>query len=151
MVRAHPDPPVCGWALGGRRADGGVAQLGEHLLCKQGVNGSIPLSSTIFGLSYVVLIGAHPNVQCGCLGVLSQDSCCSLTIRRVESVVGGKHRSCLGASRLGANQAGLGASGKGDAPCHQQHLIASPGLDLCRAICTDARRGITRILMKIEL
>jgi hypothetical protein len=25
---------------------GGLAQLGEHLLCKQGVNGSIPLSST---------------------------------------------------------------------------------------------------------
>ena len=28
---------------------GALAQLGEHLLCKQGVNGSIPLSSTIFG------------------------------------------------------------------------------------------------------
>ena len=26
--------------------DGGVAQLGEHLLCKQGVRGSIPLIST---------------------------------------------------------------------------------------------------------
>jgi hypothetical protein len=26
---------------------GAVAQLGEHLLCKQGVNGSIPFSSTI--------------------------------------------------------------------------------------------------------
>ncbi len=26
---------------------GGLAQLGEHLLCKQGVNGSIPLASTI--------------------------------------------------------------------------------------------------------
>ena len=33
----------------GLRADriGAVAQLGEHLLCKQGVSGSIPLSSTI--------------------------------------------------------------------------------------------------------
>ena len=29
------------------RAPGDVAQLGEHLLCKQGVSGSIPLSSTI--------------------------------------------------------------------------------------------------------
>ena len=29
------------------RADGAVAQLGEHLLCKQGVTGSIPVSSTI--------------------------------------------------------------------------------------------------------
>ena len=30
----------------GDRTDGAVAQLGEHLLCKQGVSGSIPLSST---------------------------------------------------------------------------------------------------------
>ena len=28
--------------------DGGIAQLGEHLLCKQGVNGSIPFVSTSF-------------------------------------------------------------------------------------------------------
>ena len=30
----------------GVELDGAVAQLGEHLLCKQGVSGSIPLSST---------------------------------------------------------------------------------------------------------
>jgi hypothetical protein len=36
MVRTHPDPPN----------HGGLAQLGEHLLCKQGVVGSIPSSST---------------------------------------------------------------------------------------------------------
>ena len=29
---------------------GGIAQLGEHLLCKQGVSGSIPLISTNMGL-----------------------------------------------------------------------------------------------------
>ena len=29
-------------------ANGGLAQLGEHLLCKQGVVGSIPSSSTTF-------------------------------------------------------------------------------------------------------
>ena len=29
---------------------GAVAQLGEHLLCKQGVTGSIPVSSTILPL-----------------------------------------------------------------------------------------------------
>ena len=29
--------------------NGGLAQLGEHLLCKQGVVGSIPSSSTILG------------------------------------------------------------------------------------------------------
>ena len=33
----------------GHRANGGVAQLGEHLLCKQGVIGSIPFTSTNFG------------------------------------------------------------------------------------------------------
>ena len=37
MVRIHPDPPVF---------IGGVAQLGERLLCKQEVIGSIPFSST---------------------------------------------------------------------------------------------------------
>ena len=37
MVRTHPDPPAI---------IGGVAQLGEHLLCKQGVVGSIPVTST---------------------------------------------------------------------------------------------------------
>jgi hypothetical protein len=30
--------------------DGRVAQLGEHLLCKQGVTGSIPVTSTTFSL-----------------------------------------------------------------------------------------------------
>jgi hypothetical protein len=29
---------------------GAVAQLGEHLLCKQGVGGSSPLSSTSFNI-----------------------------------------------------------------------------------------------------
>ena len=29
---------------------GGIAQLGEHLLCKQGVIGSIPIISTNMGL-----------------------------------------------------------------------------------------------------
>ena len=30
------------------RKNGGIAQLGEHLPCKQGVIGSIPIISTIF-------------------------------------------------------------------------------------------------------
>ena len=38
MVRIHPDPPI---------TIGGVAQLGERLLCKQEVIGSIPFTSTI--------------------------------------------------------------------------------------------------------
>ena len=32
--------------------NGGLAQLGEHLLCKQGVVGSIPSSSTILSREY---------------------------------------------------------------------------------------------------
>ena len=39
MVRIHLGP---GFYL---RTHGPVAQLGEHLLCKQGVSGSIPLRS----------------------------------------------------------------------------------------------------------
>ena len=38
MVRIHPDPPA--------NSSGGVAQLGERLLCKQEVIGSIPFTST---------------------------------------------------------------------------------------------------------
>ena len=36
-------------AVGGNEIEvpGGLAQLGEHLLCKQGVVGSIPSTSTI--------------------------------------------------------------------------------------------------------
>ena len=44
MVRVHPDPPDHQHAS--RKQAGAVAQLGEHLLCKQGVVGSIPISST---------------------------------------------------------------------------------------------------------
>ena len=39
MVRIHPDPPT-------QVLQGAVAQLGERLLCKQEVVGSIPSSST---------------------------------------------------------------------------------------------------------
>ena len=51
MVRIHPDPPCSlrGVRMG-RRVSGGVAQLGEHLLCKQGVIGSIPFTSTNSGV-----------------------------------------------------------------------------------------------------
>ena len=38
---------------GGRQIFGGIAQLGEHLPCKQGVRGSNPLTST------VARVGAH--------------------------------------------------------------------------------------------
>ena len=44
MVRVHPDPPL-------EITYGALAQLGEHLLCKQRVVGSIPTGSTSFGLN----------------------------------------------------------------------------------------------------
>jgi hypothetical protein len=65
MVRAHPDPPVRGWVLGDR-TDGGVAQLGEHLLCKQGVIGSIPFTSTRMALGVGVWRRQNPGYRGGC-------------------------------------------------------------------------------------
>ena len=44
LVRAQLDPPL--GSTSGDKDPGGLAQLGEHLLCKQGVVGSIPSSST---------------------------------------------------------------------------------------------------------
>ena len=43
MVRTHPDPPT---SSGTDR--GAIAQLGERLLCKQEVIGSIPIGSTSY-------------------------------------------------------------------------------------------------------
>ena len=40
MVRIHPDPPSQ------LKNPGAIAQLGERLLCKQEVIGSIPIGST---------------------------------------------------------------------------------------------------------
>ena len=42
---------------------GGIAQLGEHLLCKQGVSGSIPLISTN---------GLRENLQARINGLIAQ-------------------------------------------------------------------------------
>ena len=44
---------------------GGVAQLGEHLLCKQGVIGSIPFTSTIHIVDLSVQateVGLHGSI-----------------------------------------------------------------------------------------
>ncbi len=64
VVQVHPDPPAIRCEGGGSRAGffdedetrnkvigekdkrGAIAQMGEHLLCKQGVGGSIPPGST---------------------------------------------------------------------------------------------------------
>ena len=54
-VQILPGPPsvavgqlserFCKLTTGDLKLSGGVAQLGEHLLCKQGVVGSIPITS----------------------------------------------------------------------------------------------------------
>ena len=78
MVRIHPDPPEFA---------GAVAQLGEHLLCKQGVVGSIPSSSTNVEASHAMVpavrepIGkrrSRPLLLVFRTGVIG----CSLTIRK---------------------------------------------------------------------
>ena len=58
MIRVHPDPPL-----------GDIAQLVEHLLCKQGVASSSLVISTIFYLDEVEIFwsvldfGACPEIQ----------------------------------------------------------------------------------------
>ena len=51
-----------------KASEGGLAQLGEHLLCKQGVVGSIPSSSTNFLMRVVADSGMKRNeyVEAGC-------------------------------------------------------------------------------------
>ena len=47
MVRIHPDPPTdTRPGKTAREPQGAIAQLGERLLCKQEVTGSIPVGST---------------------------------------------------------------------------------------------------------
>ena len=60
MVRVLPDPPLVDVPrFDFPRINGAVAQLGEHLLCKQGVTGSIPVSST--NLFEILPKGGHPQ------------------------------------------------------------------------------------------
>ena len=53
-VQILPGPPVL-WT-------GGVAQLGEHLLCKQGVVGSSPITSTSLGAGFQVISGLQVSL-----------------------------------------------------------------------------------------
>ena len=91
VVRDHPDPPS-------HSNHGGLAQLGEHLLCKQGVVGSIPSSSTKccsarrynarFHLhSTPKRLGASPGCFVVDCGICCKSIGCSLTIHRVESAL----------------------------------------------------------------
>ena len=60
MVRIHPDPPTdTRPGIEGFSPYGAIAQLGERLLCKQEVTGSIPVGSTrIFVLSEMQCAGS---------------------------------------------------------------------------------------------
>ena len=62
------------------RNAGGVAQLGEHLLCKQGVVGSIPITSTPGALSQRVCTGGCENAAkssgIALRGRLAAGACC---------------------------------------------------------------------------
>ena len=80
LVRAQPDPPV--GAMNKKwQVPGGLAQLGEHLLCKQGVVGSIPSSSTTVHIVFV----ADASGRFGCLRQrFERIGCCSLKICRVR-------------------------------------------------------------------
>ena len=67
---------------------GGLAQLGEHLLCKQGVNGSIPFSSTI--LDWHVRLGIKRSLLeveflCGAERLNLEQECSSRLRARSDS------------------------------------------------------------------
>ena len=90
MVRIQPGPPH------GLRHRGGLAQLGEHLLCKQGVVGSIPTSSTTHFTQHRLFTVAsrHRPKRLSrnrrAVSVCHASGSCSLTIhgKRIEIVDG---------------------------------------------------------------
>ena len=79
MVRVHLDPPVRGWCSG----LGAIAQLGEHLLCKQGVVGSIPTGSTRF--RYYAFRIVEGQSEC-----LAESTWCRLSLRLWMSRTAGR-------------------------------------------------------------
>jgi hypothetical protein len=81
MVRIHPDPPTDARpGIEGFPPHGAIAQLGERLLCKQEVTGSIPVGSTRIAWEKVQNAARrkHPSQ---CILVLFG---CSLTIRKKQ-------------------------------------------------------------------
>src|SRR5690554_4559300 len=86
---------------------GGLAQLGEHLLCKQGVVGSIPSSSTICLVAVWVRSGNWTQGNFRVNGGLVQmrcDAVCGLRCRQAMAGVLGD----ANAERLGQPVAGQG-------------------------------------------
>ena len=109
MVRAQPDPP---------HLYGGLAQLGEHLLCKQGVVGSIPSSSTIHSLM------PHyrtPKLSASAWVFDRRIGWCSLTIRRVKSElpVGGAVGVSVGSSLMQVESGEEAETTTQHPPCRQ--------------------------------
>ena len=67
--------------------NGAVAQLGEHLLCKQGVTGSIPVSST----KHSWMVSAHYLIEDDWT---LKSSSCSLKTWDVTSVLVLSNQTC---------------------------------------------------------
>jgi hypothetical protein len=86
IVRVYPGPPLS--LLSVTSALGAVAQLGEHLLCKQGVSGSIPLSSTILRASARQANNDGPRSQEKTFRVMPMDGmhACSVFIVKRRSI-----------------------------------------------------------------
>ena len=80
MVRIHPDPPI---DARHRRRIGAIAQLGERLLCKQEVTGSIPVGSTRF-YRRIEECSAKVRPESGPSQCISDSFGCSLTIRKKQ-------------------------------------------------------------------
>ena len=81
------------------KAYGAIAQLGEHLLCTQGVSGSNPLSSTTYGgLSITgtaaVLKTVHVKA-CESSSLSSSARSCMQTCKWIEMNLTRAARSCM--------------------------------------------------------
>ena len=85
MVRIHPDPPTDArpGSSGIHVTHGAIAQLGERLLCKQEVTGSIPVGSTS-------LIDFEASSDAPGNGRVAREVCfgCSLKIRKKQGESG---------------------------------------------------------------
>ena len=77
-VQILPGPPLLGPGEGWLRCRpvGGVAQLGEHLLCKQGVTGSIPVVS----IGVAQYRGQFEFGGCACLDPVFQVGACAVVL-----------------------------------------------------------------------
>ena len=75
MVRIHPDPPTdTRPGIEGFPPYGAIAQLGERLLCKQEVTGSIPVGSTRCSSSRKCSVKGRPLTLCFVFRLLFKNS-----------------------------------------------------------------------------